>query len=551
MTLRELVKTIDKKEWRFVILLCIVMILITGLPYVYAYLNAPQGYFYNGIHSLTSADTPVYFSYINQIKSDQLMIKDNFTSENQPIGIINLVWLIVGLLAYILNLQPFWAFFIFRLFLIPICLIIFYIFTSYFFSDQVKRKLTLIFICFSSGIGIYFANLFNAFYPNIEDGKIYKWPIDLWLPESNMFLSLYQSPHLILSWTLMILFFLFMLLALSNNKFFYSILAGLIGFFWFNFHPYYFPAVFIIVFIYALILFWPLKRWSMWLHYILSLILSLPFIIYHYYLIKTDFFIGTRAARNIALTPPFIFVFLGFGFLLIFAVAGLIYQIKAKNLFKNKKIIFLTVWLIIGLILLYMPFNWQRRFLMGLQIPMVFFTVIFLVALTDFCKKKYNKLFLFLKKNYLTLTFIFIFFFGLSNVFDYVRDFYFFKNQLPLFYLSNDYLNAANWLKINNQNNKIILSQNLNGLIIPSLVNQRVFLAHGHETIDFNAKTSKVNDYFANKYSEKEATKFLQENNIGYIFYTNIEKNKLAIDEQKYLNKVFSSEQIQIFEFIN
>ena len=153
MTLKDLINSISKKEWRFVILLCIVMILITGLPYVYAYLNAPVGYFYNGIHSLTPGDSFVYFSYINQVKAGNWILRDYFTSEAQPHGLLNFFWLEVGLFARIFNLPADLAFQLFRLLLIPIFFIVIYLFISYFFSDANKRKWALIFICFSSGIG--------------------------------------------------------------------------------------------------------------------------------------------------------------------------------------------------------------------------------------------------------------------------------------------------------------------------------------------------------------------------------------------------------------
>ena len=150
MKIKEIVATITKKEWHYVILLSVLVILITAAPYLYACLSAPEGYFYNGLHSLTPGDSPVYFSYINQIKAGNLVLRDYFTSELQEKGLINFFWLKVGLFARIFNLPADIAFHVFRLILIPIFLVILYIFISYFFKEKNKRKVSLFFICFAN-----------------------------------------------------------------------------------------------------------------------------------------------------------------------------------------------------------------------------------------------------------------------------------------------------------------------------------------------------------------------------------------------------------------
>jgi len=555
MTLKELINSISKKEWRFVILLCIVMILITGLPYVYAYLNAPAGYFYNGIHSLTPGDSLVYFSYINQVKAGNLVLRNYFTSENQAAGLLNFFWLIVGLFAKIFYLRANLAFHIFRLLVIPLFLGLIYIFTSYFFTEKNQRKISLIFLCFSSGIGAYFADLFDKLYPidHVSIAIDYKWPIDLFVPDFNIFLTLYQSPHFILSLALMIAFFLLMLLAAENDNYKYSLGAGLVGFFWFNFHPFYFPYVFFIVFIYYLFLFFKTRKIKIIFYYLIALILSLPFVFYHYYKIKTDLVIGARASQNVLRSPGFLFVFLGFGFLFIFSVLAIIYLIKNKNLFKKNKYVFLFSWLVGGFLLIYSFIFYQIRFLQGLQIPMVFFTIIFFYNLLPHLKQKFAKTYKFLEANNFLLIIIFIILFGYSTVFNLARDLYYFKIGFVEFYLPNEFAQAVSWLKDNNVKNQVILSYEIDGNMIPSLANQRVYIAHWIETINYKEKRNKVFDFFADRYNESQVKDFLKTNNIGYVFFTDWEKKygQLKPQAKDYLKLVFSQGQIDIYEVIN
>jgi len=154
--MKDLIKSITKKEWRLVALLSLILIALTGLPYLYAYLAAPQGFVYNGLDSLTPADNPVYYSYINQVKSGSFFLKDLFTPESQPVGLFNVFWFSVGIFARVFHLPAIFTFHLFRLILIPVFVAVAYIFISLFFDDALRRRWSLILLSFSSGIGAYF-----------------------------------------------------------------------------------------------------------------------------------------------------------------------------------------------------------------------------------------------------------------------------------------------------------------------------------------------------------------------------------------------------------
>jgi len=546
MSLKELVKSITKKEWRFVILLSIVMILIFGLPCIYAYLNAPVGYFYNGLHTLTPGDYPVYFSYINQIKAGHWELRDYFTSEAQPLGLLNFFWLAIGLMARLFSLPADIAFHLARFLLIPLFFIIFYIFTSYFFTSKNQRKLAVLFIAFSSGIGTFFASYFLK-YPFSLDDATYKWPLDFWIPELNVFSILSHSPHIIFSFILMVAFILLMLLAWDNHNYWYSMAAGIVGFVWFNFHPFFFPYVVFILLPYLIYLIVKTKKIKLAGHYVLAMILSSPFVFYHYYKIKTDLVIGARASQNILLTPPFLFVFLGFGFLLIFSVIAIVYLAQKKLLFKNSKHVFLVIWLIASLFLIYAPIFFQRRFLMGMQIPMVFLIVI---LLADWVKSHPNSKILANKFLFIVL---FVIFFCFSSFFNLVRDVYYFHTHFYHFYLPQEFKTGLNWLNDNNQANKAILSYELTGEFIPGYINQPAYLAHGIETINYQDKRNEVYKFFADQFSEDQAREFLKTNQIGYVFFTDLERTYGQIKPagKDYLQLVYSAGQVEIYAVKN
>ena len=160
--MKTLFNFISRSEWRFVGILTLALLVLTGLPYWYAWLTAPANAVYNGLHALSPGDIPVYYSYINQVKNGQIFLKDLFTSEPQNLGTFNIWWIGVGLLARFFNLSVIAAFQLARLALIPVFMVVAYLFISYFFAAAAERKTALFFLLFSSGLGFYTAGDLDA-----------------------------------------------------------------------------------------------------------------------------------------------------------------------------------------------------------------------------------------------------------------------------------------------------------------------------------------------------------------------------------------------------
>src|SRR3989338_10887560 len=208
--MKALLKTITTSEWRFVCWLTLAVLALTGLPYLYGSWSAPAGTTYDGLHALAPGDVPVYYSYLYQIKAGEVLVKDLFTDEPQPLGTFNVWWFLVGTVARWLNLSLPLAFQLSRLLMIPVFTAVAYVFLSYVFRQPARRKLALVFLLFSSGLGVYAAGLPDTVASS--SAEVYAWPIDLWITEAITFNALYQTSHFIASITLMLLIFLLMLL---------------------------------------------------------------------------------------------------------------------------------------------------------------------------------------------------------------------------------------------------------------------------------------------------------------------------------------------------
>lgn len=536
MKIKELIKKITRKEWTFLVIIAVITILITAVPYLYGYLTKPQGSIYTGIHHLTPGDTNVWLSIIEQTKQGHNIFINLYTSENQHRIFINPLWLSVGWMAKIFNLSNLLALNIARSIWIIIFIFIAYLFISYFFDKIFKRKIILLIILFSSGLGVFF----NPFLFNVNN--LIEHPTDIWVPESITFLTLLHSPHLIASLTLIILIFLLMLLAFENNKFFYSILAGIVAMFLFWFHPFNLPTAFLVIFTYLIFIFVLEKKvnWAKIKHFLILIILSTPSLFYLLWLNKTDYVINRWSAENILPSPSVWMYLIGYGLLLPLTILGFFRILKLPD----KKNIFLAVWFFVSCTLLYIPLNFQRRLSEGLHIPISILAGLAIFYLLDIFKKdrKYYIISLFFSLGLIILL-------PLTNIQILGQDFYLFHQRKSLpYYLKNEYIEAFSWIEKNLSENEIILSSFYMGNFIPAYTGRIVYIGHGPQTIDLPNKEKIVEWFFNN--NEGDKYKFLIDNKINYLFYSQKEKELGDYNPatKDYLKKVFENQEVAIYK---
>jgi hypothetical protein len=118
-------------------------------------------------------------------------------------------------------------------------------------------------------------------------------------------------------------------------------------------------------------------------------------------------------------------------------------------------------------------------------------------------------------------------------------------------YPLNDFYNGLKWLEKNSDHQTVVLSKITAGNYIPAYSGNFVYLGHGGETPDFDQRTEKVNEFFSGNLSEKEAFKFLETENISYIFYGPQEKenNIKDINLYKFLMPVYQSQLVIIYKY--
>jgi hypothetical protein len=553
--IRKLIKSIDKKEWRFIIILSIVVILLTTLPYLYGWYQTPEGHTYTGLHSLTPGDIHVYFSFMDQAREGNFISKDLYTGEPQARVLLNSFWSIEGLIGRVTGLSNILVFQLSRILLIPIFIFTLYLFSCLFFNKKVWRKISIIFLTFASGLGV----TITIFLPDSVYAKgWYNWPLDLWAPESNNLLTMFQSPHLIAS-TILIIFIMFlMFLAYEHNKLKYSVSAGVLALILFQFHPFHTPTIFAVLSTYILVkVIQDIKKYKdksdIWFNYVKhSLVLavvSFPSIFYWLLLQQFDFVTQLRVYQNVCLTPSLWVTAVSYGFVLLLAIYAS-YRI-IRHYRSDNKHIFLVVWFVIHFLMLYSPFLFQRRIMQGLQVPMTILCVYGVYFLYEYLKKKLpkDKFEFFISNKHLAII-VFILLFTSAGIYNWIREIAVFTEVYPQLYVPDDKIAGYKWLKNNTNEDDVILTDLYNGNLIPGRIMRKVYVGHGVETLFFDNKFMRMVWFFSFDEADDKKEKFLRDNNIDYIFYSGNEKGIGDYNpaEKNYLEPVFHFGDTDIYK---
>jgi hypothetical protein len=341
--------------------------------------------------------------------------------------------------------------------------------------------------------------------------------------------------------------FLLFLRGVETNKLRFSLGAGLVALLLFNFHPYHLPLIYLAPLTYLILLL--LDKKIAWLtalkHYATLVLSSLPSIIYHFYTMS-DSIIAARAAQNVTPTSGLFFVIIGLGFFLPGGVLGTIRYFRDPET-KSPWQLLLIVWAFISLLISELG-SWQfgRRSLHGISIPLTILTVDYLYYLVQ---KLRGSSYLMVMKNPLVVSALTITLLCPTTIFNVVRDLQLFSTHYPTFYLSSEQVAIFNFM--NNLPAGAVITSPFNASFIVGNTNKTVFLGHSHETIDSANKLKLLNKFFQKNTTPEWRGWFIDEHNLTYLYWSPLDARNYQGFEPELLNmeKVFQNGEVKIFQF--
>jgi len=541
--MRELLSRIKKKEWIFVLLMGLLVVAITAVPYLYGYLARPDNYVYTGLHHFAPGDTNVYLSMIEQVKQGHNVLINLYTSEPQLRSQISPFWLVTGYLARFLNLNNLLAFHVARSLAIFVFAVVAYLFISFLIARINHRKVILVILLFSSGLGWLFSPfLFDPQNP-------YENPSDMWIPESNTFNTLFHSPHMTFSVTLIVLVFLLMLLAFKYNKYRYSIGAGIACLLLLWIHPFNGPTVYGVLGGYILLMSICAKKikWDIFRHFVLLCFIPLPAVLYYYLIYQADWVIRKWNEQNILTSPSVWMYIIGYGFLLVLLVFGMRKIIKSRI----KDQYFLIVWFVVSAMLLYFPIYFQRRLSEGLHIPIAIMAGLGTYYIITFLSNKFGR-----RSNYIIAFVLFlIIFLPMSSFQVWGQDLYLYRNAQrhhEIYYLHEGEVAAMHWLRDNLEITEVIFSRKYKGNYIPAYSGRLVWIGHGPQTADLEKKVDLQEWFWQDDQATEEKYQLLLDYGVDYLYYSSYEKKLGDYNPatKDYLEQVFSNDQVEIYKVL-
>ncbi len=531
-------------ERRWIAAIIVLAMATTSIPLISAVQWAGSGEAYSGIRALIPGDVHVYYSYLKQVEHGNVLFSDLYTSEPQPIRMFRLDWLLVGWMGRLFHLSPVWTFQLARILVIPFFVAVLYAWCIRLFSRPVHRLGALALILFSSGWGGWWV-LFRT-PPTTPPQQELLWPMDLWVSESNNFLSMVQSPHFMLSTMFVSLVFLWTLKGWETKQWRWSLAAAAAGLIFVLFHPFHVPML-VGVLVVAFLVFavqYPERILDRGLRLAIVLGGITLAALYYVFLLSQDPLTAGRAAQNILITPRWWMMIIGYGWIFVFAGLGAIFAIVRRR----EQWVFPILWAAVQIALIYTPLDFQRRLTQGLHVPLALLAAFALFGGWEIFGKKIRTRFAWVASP-LVATFVFLVGFAWTNLYMIGRDFALFHDRpYDIFYYSAGMQKTAAWLEEHMKPGEIFLAHPISANLLVGMSGRGTYVGHGVETLRFYEKAQEAQSFYST-WTPEERGRFLTDREIVILVVGPRERRLGTVDWSKwdFLERVLDTDDYDLY----
>jgi hypothetical protein len=397
----------------------------------------------------------------------------------------------------------------------------------------------------SSGLGW----LKELIWPSVQGGIS---PLDFWFLDAYTFLGILTFPHFALAWTMLLAAFGSVLAYDATPRLRYLLLGGGAAFLATAVHPTLPLIMSTVVSVYGLLLWIAGRRFPIrWGIAGVSVVLGAGAMAAHIWLaFRLDPVLGSWG-QSIMATPAFQHFLSGYGLLVPLASVGAVDLTRRRQ----RRGIFLIVWVAAAFLVAYTPFNLQRRLLEGVHIPISLLAAVGLrrlllnlaqsrlvrtVAQLGYPRRRTVWLARSLLIAVMSLSNLYML--GSASLAAWAR-------SSDLFH-SSAQLAALDWLDEHLSDEDVVLASYDTGNLVPGRTGRRVFLGHWALSVDWEERKRLVEAFFDAATPDSWRVSFLSRHNISHIFFGGRERELGDFDpaSASYLQEVHAVGEVTVYE---
>ena len=521
-----------------------VIVAVGLVPFVSCARSTPEGWVWRGWVCLPW-DQDSYLTWAYQAYEGNLLFDMKYTSEPQRKIHFRPLMLLMGLTGRWFDLSLTRVFHIFTAVIGYLLLVFSYALCRLVFPSPGRRVFAFLLISFSAGASW----LLPPGYLQYITATYKILPVDRWIPEGNVFLTLMTNANYAAATLGMVLSLLFFLLAAKRRNHLFSFLAGLSCASLVLVHPPDAVTIFLVLSLFMVVRSIGAgreERRFRLISYAVYAAMTLAAVLYQYVIFMMEPTFASWAKMTKIVSPaPYSFV-IGYGFLFVMALYGAYRMFPRMD--DGKAVV--LCWLVVGFLLYYFPVTFQARVIMGYHIPVSMAACYGVFAALGGTGRKVR------------LAVLAAFF--LLTIPSNVRTVVNFSVVPPRvregYYIERGEVDAVNRLGEVSSSDDIVLSSQDIGSYIPGRIGCYVYIGHGSETVDLDRKKGELGKFLDAATPHSWRKSFLSESGIDYV-YAGRHERRLRKTEggpfvdfdpntAAYLEKIYSKDGVEIFKVI-